>query len=625
MTAGLLLWSRALLRDHGLPYPRAADILQATGAGAAQAYTRRTALQRMVATADRSPGRPPASTQDTSALSRRVLRFLMDRPGVVHGSHRRRRYGAEFRRFVLELRRQNSNLELVAFAEAVGVPANCLRAWQVRRKRWESHATPDAASRGDPAEERASNHGDDRGDDRDSRASAPWPDHGPAAMILNAYVGWSGSLTSFCRHVQRNLDLPWTRNAINALLVDHGLRAPRSGPGRRGARAPCGRFKTFFPDAQWVADGLQLDIRIHDRSYPVNLELVVDPMSGAVMGASLRDHEDSQAVIDAFRDSVATAGRSPMALLLDQRPCNFSRRIETAMGDTRLLFAGRGRPQSKAHVEGAFGLFAQTCPSLEITAETPEELARELARLVVQCWARTLNHRPRRRRAGRTRVQLHRGRDPHPSPARVAAARATIDERMTRDPRRRQRRWRRRRDLVRGFIADTLRDLDVADPDGYITNALAAHPFEAVLAGVAVYRGKYAAGTLPDDADGRYLVGVTRRIAEQDEGVHIAESLWHTRARARDVLVQQLIDTHPGAADPVERVAELVDHALAATTGTERRLWIAATARFITEQSGQSRDLHRRAARRIHAACDLPYSEQLACVRALTSDILPIA
>lgn len=507
-------------------------------------------------------------------------------------------------------------MELVTFAQAVGVPVNCVRAWQRRKRELEDSVSSDGSGNGP---------GDRPGADRAAPGSTPLPAHGPASVILNAYVAWSGSLTGFCRHVQRNLDLPWSRNAITALLIDHGLRAPRAGRDNRGARTPCGKFKTFFPGAQWVADGTLLDIQINNRSYRVNLQLVVDPASGAVVGAALRDHEDSQAVIDAFHDAVTTTGKPPMALLLDQRPCNFAGRIAAATGDTDILFAGRGRAQSKAHVEGAFGLFAQTTPALEITAETPDELAREMARLLVECWARTLNHRPRRRRAGRSRVQLYSDRDQGPSPSRVAAARALIDERSARDPRLRRQRRRRRTSLARAFIANALRDLDLDDPDEHVANALAGHPLEAVLGAIAVYRGRYAAGTLPDSADGRYLIGIARRIAERDEGVHIAESLWRTRAHARDMLVRQLIETRPDAADVVDRVADLVDCALAADTGTERRLWIAATARVIGDQPGGPLDLYRRAARRIHAARDLPYNEQLACVRALASDILPIA
>ncbi|MFT5433300.1 MAG: transposase InsO family protein [Myxococcota bacterium] len=47
-------------------------------------------------------------------------------------------------------------------------------------------------------------------------------------------------------------------------------------------------------------------------------------------------------------------------------------------------------PTDKPHVEGAFGLFAQKIPLMEVTATTLEELAGEIAVLVVTTWARTL-------------------------------------------------------------------------------------------------------------------------------------------------------------------------------------------------------------------------------------------
>jgi hypothetical protein len=66
------------------------------------------------------------------------------------------------------------------------------------------------------------------------------------------------------------------------------------------------------------------------------------------------------------------------------------------------------RPQNKAHVEGAFGLFAQTVPPLVLdTALDQSSLARQLVLLVATTWARAVNLRLRRDRGGRTRIELY--------------------------------------------------------------------------------------------------------------------------------------------------------------------------------------------------------------------------
>jgi hypothetical protein len=75
----------------------------------------------------------------------------------------------------------------------------------------------------------------------------------------------------------------------------------------------------------------------------VNLELAIDAATDAAVGISVRDEEDSKAVTEAFESGVETTDEPPIAALLDNRPSNHT-----------------------PDVEGAFGLFAQKVPPIEI-------------------------------------------------------------------------------------------------------------------------------------------------------------------------------------------------------------------------------------------------------------------
>src|SRR5262249_18363162 len=130
--------------------------------------------------------------------------------------------------------------------------------------------------------------------------------------------------------------------------------------------------------------------------------------SGGFVGVSVRDAEDAEAITEAFHDGVATTGEAPLALLLDNKPSNHCPHVVDVLGDATIrIRATPFRPQNKAHVEGGFGLFQQSIPALELHAQSPREIAKRVVELIVQTWARTINHRPRHDRGRRSRVDLY--------------------------------------------------------------------------------------------------------------------------------------------------------------------------------------------------------------------------
>ena len=197
------------------------------------------------------------------------------------------------------------------------------------------------------------------------------------------------------------------KTMIARILFEHGERTPARRGGRsRDEEALRNTFETFFPGAQWVGDGKQLEVVI-DGKIHVNLELIVDAASAAAVGISVRDEEDSAAVVEAFDQGKQTTREPPLALLLDNRPSNHTAEVDAALDDTMRIRATPYRPENKAHVEGAFGLFAQKVPSIELDTRNPCTLAKTIARLVATTFFRALNRAPRRDRDGKTRTELY--------------------------------------------------------------------------------------------------------------------------------------------------------------------------------------------------------------------------
>jgi len=606
--AGLLLVALPLLRQLDLPAPTATDVLDATGAGRSRAYALKATIEAALPTLQRAPGRPPSPETPPRSLpdlTGAVLDFLIAHPAAIQGEGLRRRYSDGFRRFILDLAATHRDVSLADFASAVRVPLPTLKDWL--RGGIEATKPPETL------------------------AAVPSPDPtGPQLeQLLALWASWHGSFSAFCRHANEDWRLPFGRTLVSDLLAAHGVRFRK----RRSGRSPDedalrGQFRTFFPNAQWVGDGALQTVTIGTETFAFNLELVVDPASGAFTGVAITGTEDAAAVIAAAGDGVTTTGTAPLSLLLDNKPSNHAAEVRDALDPTVIERATPFRPQNKAHVEGAFGLFSQVAPALAIALTTPREVARQLLVAIVTTWARTLNHRPRRDRGGRSRVELHLGHAP--TPEEVAAAKAALQERLRRQERARRTLAARQDPHVRRALADAFGRLRFDDPDGELLNAIARYPLDAVVDGIAVVEGKRRAGTLPGGADARYLLAVVRNIAEEREGWEIALALWderkraHDRAldaaeRARDAIDEQVDDVEP-------RVAAYVDRGLATTRRLDRFFWLAATADAILDQApAEHRGLFRLAARRIHATRAVPHADRLAATRFLAARVVPVA
>jgi hypothetical protein len=541
-------------------------------------------------------------------LRGRVTSFLMGHAGCVHGGDERHRYTDAFRHFVLELRERHVDVELEHFAEAIMVPLGTLKAWL-------SAGVDEAANDGAP------NKADDVDATCATAASAQ------AEVVLACWKTWKGTFGDFCKHVREEQRVPFGTSLISQILSAHGKRRPR----RRGGRSPDeralrGAFETFFGGAEWVGDGSSVTVTVDGQSYGFNLELIVDAFSGGFVGMSVRDEEDSAAVTEAFDDGGATTGEAPLALLLDNRPSNHSPEVDAALGDLTLrIRATPFRPQNKAHVEGGFGLFKTSIPPLNLNTNDPRELGRQILALMTQTWARTLNHRPRADRAGRSRVDLYG----EPITAeQIDAARAALEERCKKQNRARMTALMRLDPTVRAILDDAFQRLALLDPEHHLRVAIARYPLDVIVEGIAIFQAKRRVGTLPPDVDARYLLGIVQNIGNEREGIAIAEELLRARLDARDRLLAPLVDARDSARGKTpnlrERVLRFVDLALAAERRIDRHFWLLAIAEDITLAKIDTAPLVDALARRIHATHRVPHRDRIEAVSIVLENLTPL-
>jgi hypothetical protein len=616
--AGLLLAALPMLDALGLPHPTGTAVVLALDVARSRAYELRGAILDVLPTLVRPPGRPPASPPEPTALDdrlveldRRTFEFLVEHPGAVRLREQRRRYSDTFRTFAVERAAELKDLDLAAIAVAMHLPESTLRLWMADERL--DVDLPEPADR-DPVA---------RALDATSHVEA----------VLVAWDAWDGDFVPFCEHVQLHLRIPLGIAAIRTILTVEGVRIPERRQGRsKDAEALRGQFELFHPGAQWVGDGTELAVTVGAEVFKLNVELFVDPASGAFVGASVRDTEDAEAVIEAMADGVATTGKTPIAVTLDNKPSNHADEVAAALGDTLKIRATPYRPENKAHVEGGFGLLSQTMPPLALPATAdPADLARALAKLAMTIWGRTVNHRPRIDGRG-TRASLYG--EAAPTPDQIAAARLALNERYRRQEEARKTAQARLDPVVRATLADAFARFAFDDPERHFAAQIAGYPLDAIVEAIAIFAARQRAGTLPEGVDVRYLLGIVRHVSDENQLMLLMEELWRGRLLARDRLFVRLQEHRDAIEeDPPDTAEELlrryVDLALAAPRRIDRFFWLRAVVDVVVEIKSEDvqrrTDLFKLAARRISAALRLKRDERALAIRFLAAKLAPLA
>jgi hypothetical protein len=618
LVAALLLVARTAAAHYALPAPSAEAILTATGASKSRAYELAPELVALVPTLARRAGRPakpaPApALADTAAITLAVLGYVMSHPGCVDRG-RRQSYAHGFRRFILDLCAKHPDVAVETMAEAIAVPLGTLKDWLRTPAFMPVAATGDEPT-GEPIVDAPT--ADDRVDVLRLKS------------VIEAWRRWCGSFRDFCEHVRRDLRIDFGRDLIAKILRSEGLRRNTArGSVVSDEMATRGSFRTYFPGAQWVGDGMQVPVVFNNERFVFNVELDVDAHTAAFVGASVRDAEDSAAVVETFDSGVATTGAPPIALLLDNRPSNHTPDVDEALGGTIRIRATPERPQNKAHVEGAFGLFSQALPPLVVDATgTARDQARRFLGLVVDVWAKTTNHRPRPGRGGASRFDLYA--DAMASDEQIAAARRELRDLAERQQRARRTLEARRRPEVLALLDDAFARLSLLDPERHIRIAIAGYPKSAIADGILIFETKRRAQTLPDGVDARYLLGIVKNVTAKTEGEILAEMLYDGRIEARDRFLEPLRaerDKLLAEKSPEDIATTCADRAMETRSNLERTFWLDVIIDVWRAQPNEAarRALFLLAARRMEANFDVPPSDRHDAVRFVADRIIPV-
>lgn len=608
--AGILLYACQLAKPLKLTCPSSAEVLAATGASRSRAYEIASQVRDLLPTLSRPPGRPHAehaapAPSMLAELRGEALRFVMAHPGCVHGGPERMHYAEPWRRLVLAWVERHAETSLPELADALCMPLGTLEDWL--------RAPPAAALRSDQDE--------DTQHERECDAKLALVE-----TVLNAWHNWHGDFSAFCQHVRRNLRVELGKTAIANILFTHGARRPARRPGRsRDEHAVRRAFDTFFPGAQWVADGKRVEVVVDGEVLHVNLELVIDAASGAAVGLDVRDEEDSPALVAAFEDGIATTGEAPLALLVDNRPSNHTPEVDAALGDSMRIDATPARAQNKAHVEGAFGLFAQKVPALQLdTTAAPRALARSLVLLIATTFFRAFNRAPRRDRESRSRVELH-AQDV--TPEQREAARDSLRERMRKQQLARETRAARLDPEVRALLDDAFVRLCLLDPERRLRDAIAGYPLDAIVDAIATFEAKQQRRSLPEGADARYLLGIVRNVHHVHQADAITQSLLRQRVETRDHFLASLLtqrDTILGKPERGDPLDALTRQLVEADRELDRHFWLDALLLVAPAEQAARHDFARRCTRRIHASFALGSHERHRLVRMLLRRLWPL-
>jgi hypothetical protein len=267
-------------------------------------------------------------------------------------------------------------------------------------------------------------------------------------------------------------------------------------------------------------------------------------------------------------------------------------------------------------------------PDLVVDAMDPIELAKQIACLVITTWARTLNHRPRRNRGNKSRVELYG--EGSPTAEQIDEARQSLQSRLRRQELARSTHEATIDPLIKSTLDEAFTRLALLDPERHVRNAIARYHFDAIVDGIAIFEGKRGRDTLPPGADARYLLGIVRNLHDVHESAAITEALMHERMALRDRMLLVLEDERQQitaiTTSTSASLRALVDKALTATRIIDRYFWLDAIVEVIREQPDvDRRDHFRNAARRIHATFSTSRADRALAERLIARALWPIA
>jgi hypothetical protein len=153
------------------------------------------------------------------------------------------------------------------------------------------------------------------------------------------------------------------------------------------------RIKKFYPNAQVVLDGKKKDIEVLGEKFSLNMEILKDIHSDAITACKISDEEDGGVVKAVINEHTEKYG-PPLSILYDNHSANLSSEVSQTLkehGNIITINAFKGCPETKATLEGEFGLFERTVGDLNIEGVKKRDIAKNILTIVADVYVKMRN------------------------------------------------------------------------------------------------------------------------------------------------------------------------------------------------------------------------------------------
>lgn len=552
-------------KELGVPADASMSAL-ARGAGSSRTYIYEVAsrfLDAIEQVASRAPGRPRSEPSEEQGppvrgmvLENQTLRFRLERPDAcIRTKAGRQEYSARFRRFVLE-RHDEWDGPLGEFSRHVDVPLDTLRDWLEADRNGLAPAIPDPKP----------------------PASVPVDATDLVRQIATLFAAWEGTTKAFIRHAA-SLFLLYPGQVARVLRILGCIRPYRRSSSRFRYR---GSTENLAPGSVLVSDGTVIGVAVigQDSIVEVNWQGTVDQATGCHTAFVVTDQESADSLWEAHQRSCDFLGRAPLALLHDNKPCYDPCQDPTSIDrlffqPTELIAATLERPENKAIVEGAFGLFQQQVGDLLlIDATSPQALARSVVAEATRAWAAGRDHSPHPDFHGMSRRQVLA--EFCPSPEQIERDRAFLRRLKARHEKARRPHLYEESRLLLDHAFSKWGILE-KDPRGRLRTFLSAFCPEAIRRALALVAAKLRRGAIDREFLHRYLAKVVQSTQDElDLEVAEQELLDLCRLQATNLTRDAQVDLavlREQSLSPLELARAIAERAAHGALPVESRFW----------------------------------------------------
>jgi len=474
-----------------------AEICRVVGASRPSVYEQMgRVLARIQGLAEVCPGRPTASGDSATGdregslrLTVEVLSYQLDHPGSALPQRGRTWYAPALRRFILT-RKDRWQGTLEAFAEAVRVPLETLRDW-LRQDRAQAMVVPEPKQ----------------------LLAVPVDSSELVRLIATEWQSWDGPTGAFLGHAARSFRISPAQ--VKRVLIILGVISSR----RRRPFRHRGETHPLSPGTMIVTDGKRIDVELtgSGECIHVNWQAIVDQTTACDTAGVVTSEECAAGVAEAYERSLVTlAGVVPEALLHDNKPCYGDASLkQTIQGwGTTMIPATPSRPENKAVIEGAFGLFEQRVGAIRLDDSDRDSLIHSAVKEVLRAYTAATNSVPRVELDGKSRLHVLQNSCPsYEQQQRDLAFLANLkaDHESSQ-------RWQRPPDPTSLDLLDRVfegLDLLAEDPKGSLRLYLARYQPAAIRRAAVIVSAKLNQGVIDPRWAHRYLVKVIQ--TQQDE------------------------------------------------------------------------------------------------------------